>query len=189
MLASFWIKLDLELFVLEELILRWNVNEHIGILLYDVILSYIYHQIIWTSILYIYFYYYYYFIFACMTVRRRGRTKESIHVYRNLIISQHFTNSAVYFCLTTFFIGNWRGKKQQNFCILSTRALLSLPLYHSSVPLFSPGKKNRMWKANLISPSEIPQFHIHWGENEGIVFVTSFPVICTFTNLHFLEML
>lgn len=46
MLASFWIKLDLELFVLEELILRWNVNEHIGILLYEVILSYIYHQII-----------------------------------------------------------------------------------------------------------------------------------------------
>lgn len=149
MLASFWIKLDLELFVLEELILRWNVNEHIGILLYEVILSYIYHQIIWTSILYIYFYYYYYFIFACMTVRRRGRTKESIHVYRNLIISQHFTNSAVYFCLTTFFIGNWRGKKQQNFCILSTRALVSLPLYHSSVPLFSPGKKNVKSKFNI----------------------------------------
>lgn len=53
-------------------------------------------------------FYCYYFIFACTTVRRRRRAKESIHVYRNIIISQHFANSALYFCLTTFFLRNWR---------------------------------------------------------------------------------
>lgn len=43
-MASFWIKLDLEPFA--ALISLWNANEHTGILLYEVILSYIYHQII-----------------------------------------------------------------------------------------------------------------------------------------------
>lgn len=98
-------------------------------------------------------FYYYYFILAYMTVRSRGRANESIHVYKNLIILQHFANSAVYFCLTNFFLGNWREKKQQNFCILNTRALLSLPLYHNSalLSLFSSEKRNSMWKAKAFN--------------------------------------